>query len=213
MIKNRENFYLVLLAILLIYLFFIFRIENKQEEPEIENSEFRTEIEVIVSTPTPTPVSTSEPTFNPVIEEYRKLIRKIDGVPLLCTKLVLGDSYNVFLTAYCAEECGWNYETSSGEICHRSSEINRYEPSTAAIDLRYFRYGDLFYIPSEDRVYIAEDTGAFRGMWIDLYQDDMQDVQNYNTRYETVFMVEIEYYFVPASKFDVRRFLIKEKNE
>ena len=210
MMNDKERFCLILAAILLIYLFFIYRIENKQKEPEIESLELGTEIEVVISTPTPTPVPTSEPTPNPVIEEYRKLIRKIDGVPLVCTELVLGDSYNVFLTAYCAEECGWNYETSSGEICHRSSEINRYEPSTAAIDLRYFRYGDLFYIPSEDRVYIAEDTGAFRGMWLDLYHNDMSSVIGYNTRYEKIFMVEIEYYLVPASKYDVRRYLIKE---
>ena len=47
-------------------------------------------------------------------------------------------------------------------------------------------------------------------MWLDLYQDDMADVRGYNTRYETVFMVEIEYYLVPASKYDVRRYLTKE---
>ena len=125
-------------------------------------------------------------------------------IPLTCSRIVLKDSYKVFLTAYCAEECGWNYWTSSDTYCHRSSDWNRYEPTTCAVDLRYFQYGTLFYVPSEDRVYVAEDTGAFRGMWIDTYQDDISDVYGYDTRYETIYVVEIEQYEVLASNYDVR---------
>lgn len=129
------------------------------------------------------------------LEVWREFNRKIAQVPITITypKLVLGNEYRVFLTAYCAEECGWNYSTSSGAECHRSSEDNRYEPTTCAIDLHYFRYGTMFYVPSEDRVYIAEDTGpGVQGLWIDTYQDDMSDVYSYNTRYENVYICWFE---------------------
>ena len=120
----------------------------------------------------------------------------IDNVPITVTypTVVLYDSYYCFITAYCAEECGWSYMTSSGAECHRSDWSHRYdEPTTCAIDRNYFSYGTMFYVPSEDRVYIAEDTGAFRGLWLDLYQDDMSDVIGYNTRYETVYTCDYEY--------------------
>jgi 3D (Asp-Asp-Asp) domain-containing protein len=135
-------------------------------------------------------VSTYEPVDR--LESVRELNRTIASVPITVTfeELVLGDGHRVFLTAYCAEECGWNYSTSSGEICHR--EDDNYVPSTCAIDLNYFKYGTMFYVPSEDRVYIAEDTGAFRGMWIDTYQHSMSDVYSYNTRYETVYICWFE---------------------
>ena len=93
-----------------------------------------------------------------------------------------------FITAYCAEECGWNYGTSSGAICHY--EDDPYEPSTAAIDRRIHQYGDLFMI--DGKVYIAEDTGAFSGLWIDCYVETMDEVRSWNTRYETVYSVSYE---------------------
>lgn len=132
-----------------------------------------------------------------VLEEHRKLWYMIDRVPiyLKAKRVILYDEYKMFITAYCAEECGWSYSTSSGEICHRSSETDRYEPTTCAIDRSYFSYGTLFYVPSEDRVYVAEDTGpGVRGYWIDTYQDDMSDVTGYNTRYEICYTCEVEEY-------------------
>ena len=131
-----------------------------------------------------------------VFSELRKLNRTIAAFPITVTRtrLILKDGHTVFLTAYCAEECGWSYATSSGATCHRSSDDDRYEPTTCAVDLRYFGYDTMFYVPSEDRVYIAEDTGAFRGMWIDTYQDSMSDVYGYNTRYETIYTCEFEDY-------------------
>ena len=132
-----------------------------------------------------------------VLQEHKYIMKKIDSVPvtLICKRLVLYDEYKMFITAYCAEECGWSYSTSSGAICHRSSWENRYEPTTCAIDRSYFSYGTLFYIPSEDRIYVAEDTGpGVRGYWIDTYQDDMSDVTGYNTRYEYCYTCDIEEY-------------------
>lgn len=135
-----------------------------------------------------------------MLDFYDSFKRHLDRIPLTSYRIVLGEEYTVFITAYCAEECGWNYWTSSGTYCHRASWLNRHtEPTTCAIDRNYFSYGDMFYVPSEDRVYIAEDTGAFRGMWLDLYQDDMSDVIWYPTRYETVYACEIEYYSVCPS--------------
>lgn len=131
-----------------------------------------------------------------VLEEHRKLWYMFDRIPIYINakRVVLYDEYKLFITAYCSEECGWSYSTSSGATCHRSSEANRYEPTTCAVDLNYFPYGTLFYVPSEDRVYVAEDTGAFSGMWIDLYQDDMSDVIGYPTRYEYCYTCEVEEY-------------------
>ena len=152
-----------------------------------------------------------KPVTPKVIEEYRELKRRMGEVHTTRCEVILNNSYRMFITAYCAEECGWNYSTSSGEICHRSDWYNRYEPTTCAIDRGYFGYGTLFYIPSEDRVYIAEDTGSgVRGMWLDTYQDDIEDVYNYNTRYETVYTCEIEYYEVSLSHYDIRD-MVKEK--
>lgn len=140
--------------------------------------------EIVRPTSTPTPEIPDEPNVLDVMMTFS---------PILVTEMVILDEYDVFITAYCAEECGWNYWTSSGEYCHRSSWENRIdEPTTCAIDLDYFDYGDLFYIPSEDRVYIAEDTGAFRGLWLDLYQDDISDVNGFDTRYETIYVVTFE---------------------
>lgn len=161
-----------------------------------------------------------EPMAEPeVFEWFREHKRKLSQVPITITykQLVLGDGYRVFLTAYCAEECGWNYWTSSGEYCHRADGKSRIdEPTTCAVDLNYFRYGTMFYVPSEDRAYIAEDTGAFRGMWLDLYHDDMMDVLGYNTRYETVYICwyeEVEKTIMPSGM--VENIVLREvmKNE
>ncbi len=123
-----------------------------------------------------------------------------------CVRVVLYDEYRFFITAYCAEECGWSYSTSSGAICHRASWDYRYsEPTTCAIDRSYFGYDTLIYIPSEDRVYIAEDTGpGVRGYWIDTYQDDISDVYGYNTRYETCYICDLEYYSIGRYLFNMQ---------
>jgi len=161
--------------------------------------------EVTIYRPAPTP----EPTIPESIEVNLELRRKMGEIPLTCSRLVFYNEYRMFLTGYCAEECGWNYWTSNGTYCHRANWAYRNsEPTTCAIDRSYFSYGTMFYVPSEDRVYIAEDTGpGVRGMWIDTYQNDMEDVYSYNTRYETVWTVDIEYYTVQASNYDVRLLL------
>lgn len=93
-----------------------------------------------------------------------------------------------YMTAYCAEECGWNYSTASGAICHYSDEW--YEPTTCAIDRNYFHFGDLFMI--EGKIYVAEDTGsAVKGLHWDLYFETLDEVYEYGSHYADVYSVTI----------------------
>ena len=123
----------------------------------------------------------------------------------------------LYLTAYAPEECGYNgynypvgWQTASGIICHRASYENRItEPTTCAVDRRYYRIGSegqQFYIPAFDRVFVAEDTGsAVIGAYhIDLFYDDYYEMASFPTGYYEVYSVEyiyteeeIEYYDFP----------------
>lgn len=124
-----------------------------------------------------------------------------------------GETY--YITAYCPWECGFNgnnfpagWRTASGTICHEASWENRYlEPTTCAIDMSYNRFGDMFYIAEFDRVYIAEDNGAFRGKWIDLFYEDYDSVKSFPTGYYTVYNVEVSEYCVRACDYDVREYI------
>lgn len=137
-----------------------------------------------------------------VLDGYYDLKQELGSITFPKKRIVLEDSHRMFITAYCSAECGGSTMTSSGATVHRSSDP--YEPTTCAIDRRYFRYGDLFYVPSEDRVYVAEDTGsAVKGMHIDLFQTSMGAVSGYNTRYETVYECRIETYEVPSSHYRI----------
>ena len=117
-----------------------------------------------------------------------------------------------YITAYAPEECGYNgynyptgWTTASGAICHRADYEDRLtEPTTCAIDRSIHRFGDLFYIPDFDRVFVAEDTGgAVRGKHIDLFYD-YYGMASFPTGYYEVYSVEyiyteeeIEYYDFP----------------
>lgn len=97
-----------------------------------------------------------------------------------------------FITAYCPEECGWSWQTSSGATCHYSE--NRFEPTTAAIDIRFHGYNEILLVGDpedpESKVYITEDTGpGVQGAWIDCFVETMDEVRNWETRYEKVFKV------------------------
>ena len=137
-----------------------------------------------------------------ILDDYYDLKQELGSITFPKKRIVLGDSHRMFITAYCSAECGGSVTTSSGATVHRPDDP--YEPTTCAIDRRYFRYGDLFYVPSEDRVYVAEDTGsAVKGMHIDLFQTSMGAVSGYNTRYETVYECRIETYEVPSSHYRI----------
>lgn len=89
-----------------------------------------------------------------------------------------------FITAYSDEETN-SRQTASGIEVHYSED--NFEPTTCAIDRRYHRFGDLFMI--DGHVYVAEDTGAFRGLWIDCFVETMEEVDSWPTGYKSVYTV------------------------
>lgn len=108
-----------------------------------------------------------------------------------------------FITAYCPYECGDSWSTASGETCHRADYEHRLsEPTTAAIDLKYYSFDTEFYIPEFDRTFVAEDTGAFSGKWIDLFYEDYGDVLSFPTGYYEVYLVEWEEITVIVTEWD-----------
>ena len=92
-----------------------------------------------------------------------------------------------FITAYCPEECGWSWSTSSGATCHYSDDP--LEPTTCAIDRNYHGYGE--YLMIDDKIYVTEDTGpGVKGRWVDCFVETMDEVRAWNTRWTSVYSVE-----------------------
>lgn len=100
-----------------------------------------------------------------------------------------------FLTAYSDEET-YSRATASGVEVHYSDDP--YEPTTCAIDRRYHQFGELFMI--DGKVYVAEDTGAFRGLWIDCFVETMDEVRSWETRYDSVYSVSYEKHILPINE-------------
>lgn len=91
-----------------------------------------------------------------------------------------------FVTAYSDEET-YSRETASGVEVHYSED--NFEPTTAAIDPKYHRFGELLMI--EGKVYICEDTGGnVKGAWVDCFVETMEEVWSWNTGYKSVYSVE-----------------------
>lgn len=115
-----------------------------------------------------------------------------------------------YITAYCPSECGYNgsnyptgWTSASGTICHRADYNHRLsEPTTVAIDMAYNRFGQTFYIEEFDRTFIAEDNGAFRGKWLDLFYTEYSDVCSFPTGNYTVYLVEWEEVTVLVDEID-----------
>ena len=84
-----------------------------------------------------------------------------------------------FITAYCPDECGGSWSTSSGEICHRADYEHRLsEPTTCAISRSVHSYYEEFYLPDFDRTFVAEDTGSgVRGYHLDLFYEFYEDYE------------------------------------
>lgn len=152
----------------------------------------------------PIPTSTPQsPTPTPIPKEvifYQDLEDSISSIEVSYTQIEYEYLGTYYITAYCPEECGWNgdpdnlngWYTASGEICHRSDWENRlYEPTTCAISRSVHSFGDLFYIPDFDRVFVAEDTGsAVQGKHLDLFYETIEDVWSFPTGYYPVYSVE-----------------------
>lgn len=94
-----------------------------------------------------------------------------------------------FVTAYCPEECGWSWSTSSGATCHYSDDPM--VSTTCAIDRNYHGYGELLMI--DDKLYITEDTGpGVKGHWVDCFVETMDEVNYWDTGWKSVYSVTIE---------------------
>ena len=147
----------------------------------------------------PIPESEYVPPPTPTPNMFREnLVVSVDEIAIEYTDIELEYIGTYYITAYCPWECGYNGEnfpkgwsTASGEICHRAEHENRLsEPTTCAIDRRYHSFGDLFYIEEFDRVFVAEDTGAFSGKWLDLFYEDYDEMAAFPTGYYDVYSVE-----------------------
>ncbi len=159
----------------------------------------------------PEPLIYDYPETDPEYGYYENWYKPTHFVRETITEVITDYQYlgNYYVTAYAPEECGYNgsnyptgWMTASGAICHRADEENRLtEPTTCAIDRNYHHFGELFYIPAFDRIFVAEDTGAFRGRWLDLFYDDYYQMSVFPTGYYEVYSVtyietekEVEYY-------------------
>lgn len=136
----------------------------------------------------------------------------LDTVTLPTVSMEMESIGDYWVTNYCPAECGGSWATSSGATCHRSSYEDRLTiPTTCAIDLSVGDYGDLYYLPAFDRVFIAEDTGSgVRGKWLDLFYEDYSDVVNFPVGYYEVYSVEYVYGEVPASNYDILEYMDQE---
>ena len=138
---------------------------------------------------------------------HGELMKTIDSLEIPTCTMIMKSLGNYYITGYTSSELGGSTMTASGATCHRASYENRLtEPTTCAIDPSLHDFGDLFYIPAFDTVYVAEDTGsAVKGKHLDLYFFDGE--YNYalsiTGKYE-VYSVEYEYGTVKAYKYDVR---------
>lgn len=140
------------------------------------------------------------PEHNQVIAKHEELMDAVNAVPVTISVLKPIGSY--FITAYCTcSKCCWPSTgmTASGTTCHY--EDNPWVPTTCAIDRSIHHFGDTFYLKSEGRMYVAEDTGsAVKGKHIDIYFPDHSYVQRYGSHWETVYTVN---YITYDSDFEV----------
>lgn len=122
------------------------------------------------------------------------LIRTKSEMPCGQTSIVLEFEYlgTYFITGYSDEET-WSRMTASGEEVHYSEEWD--DPTTCAIDRNYHSFGDILLVgdpddPDNRKLYIAEDTGsAVKGHHVDCFVETMEEVNNFPTRYESVYLV------------------------
>lgn len=155
-----------------------------------EKNGFRTvESKMLLPSPTPLPSPSPTPTPHPM---YAALSDSIDEGEITYTVIEYEYIGTYYITSYCPAECGGSWATASGETCHRADYDDRlYEPTTCAIDRRLHSFGDMFYIPEFDRVFVAEDTGsAVKGKHLDLFYEDYSDVLSFPTGYYEVYAVE-----------------------
>ena len=121
----------------------------------------------------------------PALVEEMELRNTWQSIDIYYTTIEYDYLGRYFITAYSDEETN-SRATASGVEVHYSDDP--YEPTTCAIDRNYHRFGELFMI--DGHVYVAEDTGAFRGLWIDCFVETMEEVWDWPTGYKSVYTVE-----------------------
>lgn len=151
------------------------------------------------------PVPIFEEIEKPVPAFYEAQQNKFifDHVTVGYTFLELEYLGRYFITAYCPEECGWSWETSSGATCHYSEDWAT--PTTCAIDRNYHGYWETLQVGDPDdpnkKIYMTEDTGpGVRGRWVDCFVETMDEVNSWPTRWDSVYAVEYGSGFVTPSE-------------
>ena len=127
----------------------------------------------------------------PHLVEMHRVESSYQTVLITYEEMELTSLGTYFITAYCPAECGGSWMTASGATCHRASYDYRISsPTTCAIDRKLHSFGTEFYIPAFDRTFVAEDTGAFGGKWLDLFYENYGDVLSFPTGYYELFEVK-----------------------
>ena len=182
-------------AVLGVFLFVSISADSEPDTGEKHFDGFRA-ADMVAPIPTKEYIPPPTPTPNVVHDAMEDSLNDLD-VEIEYTEIEYEYIGTYYITAYNPWECGYNGEnfpkgwsTASGEICHRAAYEDRlYEPTTCAVDRRYHSFGDMFYIPEFDRVFIAEDTGSgVKGYHLDLFYED--DVSDFPTGYYEVYSVE-----------------------
>lgn len=130
------------------------------------------------------------PIYNESLNGYYELKNAYLGLEIGYQTIEYTYLGRYFVTAYSHEETG-SVMTASGVICHYSD--SNFEPTTAAIDRRYHKFGDYIAVDFGDyrKVYICEDTGsAVLGLHIDCYVLDLESVYAWGTGYYSTYSVE-----------------------
>ena len=144
-----------------------------------------------------------------VLNNYAGIRKAMSHVYLPVDRMVLADIGKYYITGYTSIECGGSTMTASGATVHKGN------PTTCAIDPKLHDFGDLFYIPYFDQVYVAEDTGsAVKGKHLDLYFYD--DEYNYAlsiTGYYKVYSVEYVTEYISADYFNMTDMVWEVQNE
>lgn len=153
---------------------------HKQEASLMKGQGTKEEI-VIIESPKRQP--------NAVIVAESDLRNQWNQVTVYYTTIEFEYLGRYFITAYSDEET-YSRMTASGTEVHYSE--NRFEPTTCAIDRNYHSFGEYIAVGdgTDRKIYVTEDTGAFRGLWVDCFVETLEEVQTFNTRYDNVYSVE-----------------------
>lgn len=143
-----------------------------------------------------------EPVRPKLPEETYSIFYAIEDLDIYYDSIEYEYIGSYFITAYAPHECGYveysdgtdnfprGWVTATDTICHYSD--SNYEPTTCAIDPRYFGFGEYVAVDldGELKVYVTEDTGAFSGRWIDCFVETMYEVETWNTGWKDCYSVE-----------------------